>query len=303
MFYLLFFYLGLLLSFHSLRTLASKQVSFLHKLAYALLLISYAILSCLLLVSLRLQLFSPFIQAPWQAILFSLLSAGILLYLLKKRPTPVSVSYCVHSLGLPALTLAVSLSCIQSSFHSQPIVKVWIPGSSSSETVEWKNPYAKLQKTSLTTYEVQVQKIDSKMKQTGGYFFGDLIGIRIRVIYLHPILHFLGIQNPYDVDCLFSDYLSSEKKRNFPSKSLDVQMFSNVPNFLYKASWALWETLFYQKLRLFFVQSAGIETQYFPLVDAKGAPFKGSYLIMQSLHGMIPYPLKEDLPSSLPKKR
>lgn len=97
----------------------------------------------------------------------------------------------------------------------------------------------------------------------------------------------MGFSNLYEIDCLFSDYLSLDKKRSFPSKQVEVDSFSNAPKWAHKMAWTLWESFFYQKLHLFFVKGGILETQYFPLVDYKGSAFKGSFDLRQSMNGTI----------------
>lgn len=142
------------------------------------------------------------------------------------------------------------------------IALITLNGKISEEYVEWKNPYSSYTKATLPTYEVELILLPKKdiFKE---FFFGDLLGIRFKLIELYPFLHWIGFKDLVVIDSLESDYIDLDKKRIFPCKSIAVQ----------KSTSAFWESIFYNKLSPFWIKKASLKTEFFPLTDpSSGKP-------------------------------
>lgn len=136
-----------------------------------------------------------------------------------------------------------------------------ITGVISQEEVEWKKPSLPLEKAVLPTHEVFFAF--PKEKQIHAFFWGDVIGIRYKVLEFRSFFHWMGCADFIEIEALCSDYMDLAKKQKYPSKILPLE---NT-----KASWgakmyrSLWKKLFQNTSSNFFIQRASLHIEYFPL--------------------------------------
>lgn len=151
-------------------------------------------------------------------------------------------------------------------FHinkNQPLATLTLTGSISQEEIEWKNPLFPLEKAMLPTYEVFFSL--SKQKPIHAFFWGEVIGIRYKVLELHSFFHWIGWKDFVEIEALCSDYISLEKKQKFPSKVLLLEN-TNESKFANMCR-TFWKRTFQEISRNILIQRATLKIEYFPLSD------------------------------------
>lgn len=139
---------------------------------------------------------------------------------------------------------------------NKKIATLLITGKTSSEQVAWKTPSSSFEEKVLLTYEVILSIPGQAEKKE--FFFGDLIGIRYKTLELYPFFHWIGFQDPIEIESLFSDYLSAEKRSRLPSKFVLIDDEKKI-------QFLLWKKMFHQAKSFFFVRRASLQSEYFPL--------------------------------------
>ncbi len=144
------------------------------------------------------------------------------------------------------------------------------------QDVEWKMANEPLKQAKLPSYEVEIEFLNTKKTE---FFLGEILGVRYKVLEISPWLHFFGCFDIIEIECIQSDYVSTEKIGKLPTTTIQIQQNRKGLDYL---QWIFWEKVFYhQKIRLFWVKSASIKSKYYPLVDLKGNPQEGSYNLIE----------------------
>lgn len=198
-------------------------------------------------------------------LLFVFLALKAFFFVRRKKGIKKGISLLLGTLYLACITFLLSLLALKKPEN----VCITLTGKLGKETLEWKNPCSPMQKAELTTYEVQ---ISSEHFQKRAFFFGEVVGIRIKTLQLHPFLHLIGATDPARIECLQSDYICIDKMRSFPTMAIAI----DAP-FSASIVWSLWEKLFYKHSSFLGLCFASLQTEYIPLVDGKGNPSQISY--------------------------
>ncbi len=235
-----------------------KKKNFFKKIILGLLGVFYCILGLFLFTFPNLLFFSI-------GIIFSLL----LILILQKKDLP----FIIHLCSLLFLLLACSISIYP---RKKPSLFLHITGNTQKEEVEWKFPNKHLEKKTLTGYEVEIDFQGTKKTEV---FLGELIGIRYKKIELIPLLHLIGCNDPVEIQCIQSDYTSFEKIGSYPITTIRLEEAKKGFDYVHSL---IWKNIFYKKCDFFWIRSASIKTEYFPLVDEKGIALKGSYDLINS---------------------
>jgi len=147
--------------------------------------------------------------------------------------------------------------------HKQPSAYLYLPGASSLEVVEWKNPSLPLEKATLRTYEVF---FSFKKETLHDFFWGDLIGIRYKTLELRCIYRWIGFKDYVEYEALCSDYLDLDLKSKYPTKTVPIKASSKKGIFS-----NLWKKLFNEGSSNFIIKRATLKIEYFPLNDKKSS--------------------------------
>jgi hypothetical protein len=165
----------------------------------------------------------------------------------------------------------------------KPILQVHLTGKSESREVEWKSPHQKsVQRSALAAHEVILQTTD-KTELFHSFIPGELCAIRAKIFRFHPLLNALGISNKYRLDLIYTGYRSAQKYAEFPVQAYPIAFplsFFNTLVFKY------WESFFSLKANSFWIKSATLESNYFPMSDENGNPFEGTFLLTISNSGL-----------------
>lgn len=176
----------------------------------------------------------------------------------------------LKNIFLILLLLFLSLSYFNKKFanRNKTIATLCITGKTSIEDVEWKLPFSPLQQKSLPTYEVILSIPGFPDKKE--FFFGEIIGVRYKTLELYHWLHWLGFENSIEIEALCSDYISNEKRKSLPCKTVHIEEEKKMHVFF-------WKHLFKKSKSFFFVKKATLKAEYFPLMPLKKRSFSLIY--------------------------
>jgi hypothetical protein len=240
--------------------------------------------------------FQPF-QDPALAILVSILVAmpvALSMILRFRRPYDRKFVWVFLKTLLLLLILFVCVVALMTSgfirlTEDRPVMKITMTGIQRKEDVTWKSPQGSLRKEALVAYEVLLETPEEK-PIADLYVYGDQVAIKARVIRFRPILNVVGLSNLCHVDFVFNGYKTAERHNAYPHRA---QVVSSEPVLLkpyQKPFWDFWERLYYLKGQNWLIKSATLESNFFPLVDAQGAPFQGSYYLTITSGGLSSKP-------------
>lgn len=164
--------------------------------------------------------------------------------------------------------------------EDKAILKVVLTGNEGGEEIEWKSPKEALKRTYLPTYEVRLEKPDGRLVDTF-YMYGDLIGIRAKVIRFAPFLNAIGVSNLYQLEAVYNGYRTVDRHNSFPTHARDITLSS-----IQDGLWNFWERLFVQQCHCSWIKSASLESSYFPLTDLGGKPISKEYLLTITSGGL-----------------
>ncbi|MBI2743231.1 MAG: hypothetical protein HYX48_04865 [Chlamydiales bacterium] len=196
----------------------------------------------------------------------SAITAPLLFLRLKRGPRHPFLK----SLGLLIFLLFLFLILAFKGFISvqedQPLARVTIPGIHSS-----------------SGYLVKLHSTKGELILESSVH-GDLMGVRARTLRVKPLLSFFGVHTLCRIELLHSSYLTPERIELLPhsAQPLSFSHARKLPAFVEK----FWEELFFEKASSFWIKSATIESTYFPLIDKKGMPFHGSFLLTLNASGL-----------------
>jgi hypothetical protein len=157
--------------------------------------------------------------------------------------------------------------------EDQPIATITLTGKRLKKWVEWKNPLTDFRQGWVDAYEVILKT--PKGEVLGTYFlYGDLVGIRARVLHFHPIWNFLGVKNLCSIEAIYTGYDTMERHQLLPHLGFPIALTQ---------SWMgriLWRHIFTHSLTLIGVERASLDSSFFPLHDERGSPICGTFLFI-----------------------
>jgi hypothetical protein len=248
----------------------------------------------LLLVFLRLR----FPENRWRlAVLFAVLAIPVVLLAarrLRKRYSPRPVLFLSKTVLVLVLLCASLITLMISGFQflaeDQPVLKITMTGSRRAETVEWKPPDGAHQKQELMAHEVQFETPDGQpVAQL--FVYGDQVAVKARVIRFRPVLNAMGVRNLCRLEYAHNGYSTAERFNQFPHRAHAIHAADPRLEPVQAWFWKHWEGLYYQEEKTWWVKSATLESGYFPLTYANGAPFRGSYYLTVTPGGLSSVPL------------
>lgn len=113
---------------------------------------------------------------------------------------------------------------------------------------------------------------------------GDLVGIRARIVRTKPFFAFLGLETLCRIELLHSGYMKADATEKLPHTAFEIAF--NHSRYLPRILENFWENLFFEHASCFWVKSAALESTYFPLVNKKSQPYRGSFLLTLTSSGL-----------------
>ena len=191
-------------------------------------------------------------------------------------------------LGAALITLMVS--GFQFLTEDQPVLKITMPGRGRPEIVAWQPPDGAHQERELMAYEVQFETPDGKpVAQL--FVYGDQVAVKARVIRFRPVLNAMGVQNLCRLEYAHNGYTTPERFNQLPHRAQVIAVMDPRLEPVQAWFWKQWEAIYYQDETNWWVKSATLESGYFPLTYANGAPFRGAYYLTVTPGGLSSVPL------------
>jgi hypothetical protein len=208
----------------------------------------------------------------------------------KSRPVLFifKAAFVLLLIGLAGLALMASGFLYLS--EDKPFLKITMTGKEQLEDVEWKSPSGSLRKEKLKAYEVQLAR-PSGDPIASIYVYGDQVAVKAKVIRFRPILNVIGFHNLVQIEYLYNGYTTADRFNIYPHRAQEIRAAHAILKAWQDVFWGFWEKNFYGNERTWWIKSATLESQFFPLVDAHGKPFRGSYFLTITTGGLSAVPL------------
>ena len=192
-------------------------------------------------------------------------------------------------LGASLITLMVS--GFQFLTEDQPVLKITMTGIGRPETVAWKPSDGAHQERELMAYEVQFETPDGKQPVAQLFVYGDQVAVKARVIRFRPVLNAMGVHNLCRLEYAHNGYSTAERFNQFPHRAQVIAAVDPRLEPVQAWFWKQWEGIYYQDEENWWVKTATLESGYFPLTYANGAPFRGAYYLTVNPGGLSSVPL------------
>jgi hypothetical protein len=187
-----------------------------------------------------------------------------------------NVSFCILGIILAGINAIDNLS------SEKPILNVIITGKSITREMEWKPVHGNLQKSAIPCHELILQT-PNKEKIFQEFLCGELCAIRAKVFLFPTWLNMLGISNRYCLDLVYSSYRNPEKITRSPIEAYPIP---NSLSFFNTLLFRYWENFFSLKTNHFWIKTASLESNYFPLVDENSHAIEGEFVLSITHSGL-----------------
>lgn len=200
------------------------------------------------------------------AIIFGpcLLMTGILFYRRKtgKKSHPV-LKCCTFFIYIILVLATLAFSFFTRYGQESPIVKIHFTGVGKEERVAWKNPQGPAQDTLLKTYQIGLESVEGAPL---GQFvlYGDLVGVRAKVIRFHPLLQAIGFRNLAAIDMIHNGYADSSSYESQPTVAYGLNHRSWHSWF-----WGKWEKLFWNHETFFSLNAPRLNLSISPFTTTR----------------------------------
>lgn len=223
------------------------------------------------------------------------LATGSVFWRLRKERTqgvaPVLFKTLFVLLLLCVSMLVVMMSGFLTLTEDHPILKLILTGSTRQEHVVWQPPNGVPQNQSLTDYEVVFQTPEGK-PVAALFLYGDQVAVKVKVVRFRPILNLLGMRNLARIDYVYNGYTTAERHNFYPHHAEEIPAGNPALEPFQKAFWQYWEDLYYGKSgHTLIIESATLESNFFPLVDANGTPVRDKYFLTINAGGLSAIPI------------
>ena len=158
------------------------------------------------------------------------------------------------------------------------IASLQLTGKIIKKRVEWKNPDGTVQNQLLDSVQVVITG-NAGRELSSQYLYGDLVGVRAKIIRFPSFFNMLGIKNVCYIDALYNGYRSMERHNRFPHQGIALMPATT-------ALGKIWEKVFYRDFDFFWIKAATLESHYFPLFEISGQPKRGSFELTISSSGL-----------------
>lgn len=158
------------------------------------------------------------------------------------------------------------------------------------EVISWKTPSGPLMTQKVTAHRIEItDTIGSVIFDD--YLYGDLATIRLKFINFPRWMQWIGFPSLWQPDVISTDYLSLQKKKSAPTETFSLN--SEEKNLWQKIVWGFWDTVFFFDDHFFFIHSCSLNSTHLPLLDKRGSPIKGSFILQISAESKVPYLLED----------
>jgi hypothetical protein len=178
--------------------------------------------------------------------------------------------------------LFLGINAMNNLSSEKPILKICVTGNVQSEQMQWKQPDGPLTLANVTCHEV-ILETPGGDEVARLFLPGDLVAIRAKTFLFPPLLAAMGIKTKYRLDLIYSGYRRAEDYTRLPVRAQPLESpTSGLSGLLFK----YWESFFVKNTHLFFVKTATLESQYFPLTDEEGNPLAREFMLTLSPFGL-----------------
>lgn len=208
------------------------------------------------------------------------------------QPRPylfISKAFAALLLLLVALS-AVMVTGFRFLTQDEPLYRITMSGFIRPETVAWKAPEGTLRNETLPAYEVKFVTPDGQ-PVADRFVYGDQVAVKAKVLRLAPILNAMGIHNLCRIDYIYNGYTTAARHNSLPHRAQEIDTSHPWVQPFQKAFWNYWESSYFLRSKDPWVKSATLESTFFPLVNADGTPFRGSYFLTLTPGGLSATPL------------
>jgi hypothetical protein len=174
--------------------------------------------------------------------------------------------------------------------EDRPVAKIIMTGQVKPQLVEWKSPVGSLKNETLNSYEVRIERPSGK-PVANLFVYGDQVAIKAKVIRFRPILHVIGMHNLCHIEYVYNGYSTAARHNAYPHLAQEISMNPPILENYQKVFWSYWEKSYFQQGKYWWLKSATVESQYFPVVDQNARPFKGAYYLTVTPGGLSGVPL------------
>lgn len=196
---------------------------------------------------------------------------------------------CGLSFSVFALLLIFSLS-LPHLYRSETLLHIHMTAEKKQEVISWKTPSGSLMTQKVTAYRIEIKDGQGSVL-FDDYLYGDLATIRLKFITFPRWMQWIGFPSLWQPDLISTDYLSLKKKNSGPTQSYFLN--SQKKNLWQKIVWGFWDTIFFYENNFFFMHSCSLNSVHLPLLDKRGSPIKGSFLMQLSAESKVPYLSKD----------
>lgn len=184
-----------------------------------------------------------------------------------------------------AVLLVFSLS-LPHLFRSEVILHIQMTGEKKQEVVSWKTPSGPLMTQKVTSYRIKIKDMQDTVI-FDDYLYGDLAAIRLKLINFPGWMQWIGFPTLWQPDAISSDYLSLERKKAGPSET--ILLCEKNKNARQKIIWGFWDKIFFYEGHSFFIHSCSLNSTHIPLLNRRGSPIQGSFVLQLSSDSKAPF--------------
>lgn len=254
----------------------------------------FGVIAFLLAVFLHLRL----LEDPLRSLLiFSVLTLPVAISLnvrLRHGFRPRPALFLIKTIFVFFLICIALLVLMTSGFlyltQDRPVAKVVLTGQKKPVAVEWKSPVGSLRNETLDAYEVRIERPAGSPIATL-YVYGDQVAIKAKVLRFRPILNVIGLHNLCRIEYVFNGYSTAARHNTYPHLAQEISANPPILENYQQAFWSYWEKSYFQQGKYWWLKSATLESQFFPLHYPDGRSFKGAYYLTVTPGGLSGVPL------------
>lgn len=224
----------------------------------------------------------------------SIVAAGSVYWRVKEHRTQGAVPVLTKTILVLCILCVSMLVVMMSGFlvltEDRPLLKLILTGNTRQEHVVWQPPNGTRQNQNLTDHEIVFQTPEGKPLATL-FLYGDQVAVKVKIVRFRPMLNLLGVRNLARIDYVYNGYTTAERHNFYPHHAEEIPMGNPALEPFQKTFWKYWEDLFYGKSgHTLIIESATLESNFFPLVDPGGAPISDKYFLTVNSGGLSAIP-------------
>jgi hypothetical protein len=207
---------------------------------------------------------------------------------------PGAAAVLVQLVLLLALALVATLTLMRAGFlaltEDRPVLLVDVTGETTALTVRWAPPDGAERQEPRPTHRVVFRHPDDGAAVAEAWVYGDQVAVKGRVLRLSPWLNAAGLPNLFELTFAHNGYGTAERHATEPHMAVALPPGGPLavhPWWRAVQGWLLarWESGTDPDSD-WAIRSATIESTYFPLVDAAGAPVRRVFRLVLTPGGL-----------------